>query len=91
MINIKYINLYYFSNFHVKNFSSRRAFAVISDLEFFSDAMEEFGGKVGQKYRFRPEELMARSMIDEVVPIDINKLKTINDLHQGMCEVAKVL
>jgi hypothetical protein len=28
-------------------------------------------------------------MIDEVIPIDIRKMKTINDLHTAMCDAAK--
>ena len=30
-------------------------------------------------------------MIDEVIPIDITKMETINDLHTAMCETVKFL
>ena len=29
-------------------------------------------------------------MIDEVIPIDTTKMKTINDLHKAMCDTVKV-
>jgi hypothetical protein len=40
-------------------FGTRR-FAIISELEFFEDAMNDYGGNPGQKYKFHPRELMAR-------------------------------
>ena len=65
------------------------AFSIISDLDFFGEAMSDYGGEAGRLLKFDPDEPTARSMIDEIVPIDMRKMENINELHTEMCTVAQ--
>ena len=67
---------------------SVRRFAIFTELDLPSGLSTGTDASLGEKYKFRPSELLARSMIDEIVPIDLQNISGISELQSKMCEIA---